>query len=137
MKKIRNIHKSLLYLLLISVICLLALPRGLYLKLCIDADGYDISFEHCPTEHSHHDAGLISFLMDTDHHGDCTDYEFGCNQKADAVVHQKKNENDFQPFTIIVQGNSYIHTPGFTVSADTTPCISPHLISLRTIVIIS
>lgn len=150
MRRLKDIFGPLIAILLIlQVSAAYALPAGVHLNLCIGFDGHiDILIGGCAGNPSQSPRQPDTILYGEDHHDECLDVAIGC-ASSDALRHSiaegcsyksKTKRNDSPPtsenytFSFFHRiSQSSIRTSHYLNSGAFPP---PHLVSLRTIVLL-
>lgn len=150
MRRLKDIFGPLIAILLIlQVSAAYALPAGVHLNLCIGFDGHiDISIDGCAGNPSQPPRQPDTILYGEDHHDNCLDVAIGCvsSDELRPLVAEvcsskaKPKRNDSPPttenYTLSFShriSQSSIRTSHYLNSRAFPP---PHLVSLRTIVLL-
>ncbi len=135
-------------LLVLLMSTMLVLPPGMDLELCFGKDGHvDFSLNGCREGVSSVPAGERSSVYDTAHHGECFDVAVACSTAKEVIRTAGKTDSDkfklkidpsktplLFPKSLADSTGGYFNSNDYSIPFDDFP--SPHLVSLRTVVLL-
>lgn len=136
-------------LLVLLMSTMLVLPPGMDLELCFGKDGHvDFSLNGCQDSVSAKvPAGERPSVYDTSHHGECFDVAVACSTAQELIRTEGKTDSDkfklkkdpsktplLFPKSLADSTGGYFNSNDYSIPFDDFP--SPHLVSLRTVVLL-
>lgn len=145
---LRKITQAVSALLVLLMSTMLVLPPGMDLELCFGKDGHvDFSLNGCQEGVSTVPAGEQSSVYDTAHHGECFYVAVACSTVQELVRTAGKTDSDqfnlkkdpsktplLFPKSLADFAGAYLDPDVYSIPFEDFP--SPHLVSLRTVVLL-